>query len=223
VSSFLAYTKVKVLRRNGRCRYKYHTDLAETDLYNLIISNRTVLPFNEKINIIAQVAAKLKDLHKNGICHLAIIPSNVLRFKDGRVQLCGYGDATGIGKRVKLQGEQGYVAPEIFQKEKPAVNPKLDMWSLGSLMYELLSDGDCAFRGAIEEFPEENPDTLLRRKQNTEARAKELCSKLSERSKADPQHETIYRLAARCIDADPEKRPTAEEVLQILKTLEETP
>lgn len=102
------------------------------------------------------LANLLHFLHKNGIAHLDIRPESVLYNARGVMKLCNFGQAYIFGSECnKLsncrQRYKPYVAPEVLSKNNFGP-PAADMWSLGAVMYymltkrHLLSSGTCNFK-----------------------------------------------------------------------------
>ena len=107
---------------------------------------------DEVIDIALQVSSGLEAAHKKGIIHRDIKPSNILVTKDGLVEIIDFGIAKLAGN-VKLtkagiaMGTIEYMSPEQARGEE--VDHQSDIFSLGSILYELLS-GTNPFRGDHE-------------------------------------------------------------------------
>ncbi len=90
------------------------------------------------IRLLREVAEGLTPLHRKGLCHGAIKPSNVFLSEDDRVIL---GDpslpAQGIGVVLdRLAYDYRYAAPELFQGTGTP-GPSSDFYALGCVAYEL--------------------------------------------------------------------------------------
>lgn len=92
-----------------------------------------------------QVCEGVAYLHKKNVIHRDIKPENILVDSRGNIKLCDFGwSALNRPSRKTFCGTYEYMAPEIFEN-KP-YNEKVDIWSLGILIYELLH-GSSPFKG----------------------------------------------------------------------------
>ena len=114
---------------------------------------RGPVPLDEAIGIVEQIARGLGKAHAAGIVHRDIKPANVMVTSDGVVKILDFGLAkitlaSKLTKSHTTVGTPAYMAPEQLRGED--VGPQADIWSLGIVLFELLT-GDLPFRGEYQE------------------------------------------------------------------------
>jgi hypothetical protein len=82
-------------------------------------------------------------MHKNGLLHCNLKPSNILVDEYGNIRLCDFKKALRVSSMTQSDVRKNksamtpcYTAPELFSEEG-AYNYKTDLWALGCIMYEL--------------------------------------------------------------------------------------
>jgi serine/threonine protein kinase len=88
---------------------------------------------------IAQIALALRYLHQKHVIHRDLKPENILLAGDGRtIKLCDFGWSVHAPtkRRTTICGTLDYLSPEVIDGSPHS--EKIDMWSLGVLLYEFL-------------------------------------------------------------------------------------
>jgi eukaryotic-like serine/threonine-protein kinase len=103
---------------------------------------RGPLPLDEAVGIAAQVAQGLAKAQEAGIVHRDIKPANIIVTKDGIAKIVDFGLAklsgrTLLTKTGTTMGTAAYMSPE--QARSGAVDARTDIWSLGVVLYEMLT------------------------------------------------------------------------------------
>lgn len=111
------------------------------------ISKKDRLEAEEIRDIFRQIAAAVGECHAKGIVHMDIKPDNIFVSSDGTVKLGDFGLARSVHSREKVRAfTPTFAAPEILNE---TCDPEFssDIYSLGCVLYELLTglnlfDGD---------------------------------------------------------------------------------
>ena len=149
------------------------------------------------LNIVHRLCAPLAYLHGEGIVHRDLKPDNVLVRPDGTPVLVDFGLTSrfGVGgsrDALEMLGEHGgtyhYVAPEQAQGE--TVDARADLYSLGCILYELLT-GEPPFTG-------EEPAVLIAHHLGTRP--------LPPSRRADGIAPELDELVMRLLEKDPRRR-----------------
>ncbi len=107
-----------------------------------ILNEKSVLPVEQVLDIVAQVAQGLAYAHEHGIVHRDVKPSNIMIQNDGHVKITDFGIARMASAAVRTQtgmvlGSPKYMSPE--QVMGKLTDQRSDIFSLGVMLYEMLT------------------------------------------------------------------------------------
>jgi Tol biopolymer transport system component len=127
--------------------------------------SRGALPQEEALRVALQVAQALETAHENGVIHRDLKPGNVKLTPDGTVKVLDFGLAKAFSPGAASEsiqpthsptitsagtvaglilGTAAYMSPE--QAKGKAIDRRADVWSFGTLLYEMLT-GERLFGG----------------------------------------------------------------------------
>ncbi|MCX7717179.1 MAG: protein kinase, partial [Candidatus Sumerlaeaceae bacterium] len=124
------------------------------DLKKILLERRT-LPVKEIVSIVRSVCDALAYAHKQGIVHRDIKPANIMITHDGQVKVTDFGiakfllataDSTRSGSQIL--GTPLYMSPEQIRGDQ--VDERSDIYSLGAMLYEMISGRPPFWEGNIE-------------------------------------------------------------------------
>ena len=134
--------------KNGDVAYIAMEFLEGRELRDIMDDGR-LLPIDQVLDIVAQVAQGLAYAHEHDIVHRDVKPSNVMIVRGKHVKITDFGIARMPSSAVQTQtgmvlGSPKYMSPEQVMG-KP-IDQRSDIFSLGVMLYEMLT-GQAPFNG----------------------------------------------------------------------------
>ncbi len=107
-----------------------------------IINDQAPLPVKKAVDIAIMICYGIQHAHERGIIHRDVKPHNILVTTQGTVKVADFGIAQAVNKKTitfggDIEGSVHYISPE--QAKGEAVTPATDIYSLGCVLYEMLT------------------------------------------------------------------------------------
>jgi serine/threonine protein kinase len=146
----LSHPNIVSIYDRGEAEGTYYIAMEYLDgrsLKELVVA-RGPLPIGDAIEFTRQVLGALRFAHRKGVVHRDIKPHNVMADADGRLKVTDFGIArAGVSQMTEagsIIGTAQYLSPE--QARGAAVDQRSDLYSVGVLLYEMLT-GTVPFTG----------------------------------------------------------------------------
>jgi serine/threonine protein kinase len=198
--------------------------LSNGSLDNWIFMNvqGSFLDWQTRKKIIVDIAKGLAYLHedcRHTIIHLDVKPQNILLDSSFHAKIADFGLSKLINRdmsqvQISMRGTPGYLAPE-WRQPLGRITVKVDIYSFGIVLLEIV----CARRNADQSQPESAFHLLtMLQKKGGQDRVIDIVENLDEYTRSDREEITrIIKVAAWCLQDEPERRPLMSTVLKVLE------
>jgi hypothetical protein len=109
------------------------------------------VPYREACRLVRDVASSLALVHAHRLVHRDVSPRNVRVTRDGRAKLLDFGTLTPFGVPPDIAGTPPCVPPEALNGG--ALDNRADLYSLGSVLYRLLTGRDAFPARQLDDLP----------------------------------------------------------------------
>jgi hypothetical protein len=181
---------------DGRC-FVVSKYIEGRDLSHVMLQGP--LPTVEIARLLIDVAQALDHVHRARIVHRDIKPANILVGDNGRVYVADFGlalrDEAVSGGQEGLAGTPSYMSPEQVRGEGHRIDGRSDQFSLGVVMYEMLT-GERPFSGGashdvLYRILTQDPIPPRELKRSVPSELNRICLKLLSKLASQRYAETI--------------------------------
>ncbi|KAJ6978523.1 PR5-like receptor kinase [Populus alba] len=170
---------------------------------------------------IAKGLAYLHEDCQKKIIHFDIKPLNILLDANFNAKICDFGLSELVDRdtsqvQTRTRGTCGYIAPECWKTPPGRITVKVDVYSFGIVLLEIV----CARRNFDHTQPEsENHLLRMLQKKAEQDRLIDIVENLDDQSMQGDREEIIrmIKIAAWCLQDDPERRPFMSAVVKVLE------
>ncbi len=153
------------------------------------------VPVSTALGIVEKLAGGLQAAHDAGVLHRDLKPGNILIDRGGEPYLIDFGMARRLDRDETLltvsgvvAGTPAYMAPEQINGHDEQIGPATDIYSLGIILYELLS-GSIPFTGNLAtmlgSIVASRPTPLDQFRPDLDPRVELICRRAIAKSPAD--------------------------------------
>src|SRR6266513_1226581 len=160
------------------------------------VGRRTPFSIRQAAELIAKIARTIHYAHEHGILHRDIKPGNILLDAKGEPQLTDFGLArlveteSTITRTREALGTPSYMAPEQAAGEQRKLSNATDVYGLGAVLYQLLTDHPPFAGGTTYE--------TIKLLLDTEPRQPRLLNPRLDRD--------LSTICLKCLEKDPQRR-----------------
>jgi serine/threonine protein kinase/WD40 repeat protein len=159
--------------------------------------------------LVRKLALALDEAHQRGVIHRDLKPSNIMINQRGEPIIMDFGLARRVNKEDarltksgSMLGTPAYMAPEQVSGRVQAIGPASDIYSLGVILYELLT-GQPPFDGpllaVLAQILTQEPERVSVRRLDIDPQLEEVCIKAMAK-RVEDRYATMAEMAAALTD-----------------------
>jgi serine/threonine-protein kinase len=159
------------------------------------VQRQEEIPSQLALRLVQKIALGLQAAHDAGLVHRDLKPANVMMSVDQEPIIMDFGmvrlldvDATVLTPTGAMTGTPAYMAPEQVLGDRDLIGPATDLYSLGVIMYELLT-GSRPFTGSLATvlgtIVSDLPPPLQSHCPDLDPRLDELCQRALRKAQAE--------------------------------------
>ena len=216
VSDTLLKNNVPYILTIRNVTYKKPTNIMELcEQGNLNVALKKITIVRDRLKLGLQIAQALSGMHKLGYCHLDLKSKNI-GVTNNEIRLYDFGAFSAVSEKTELVST--FPAPEMvvsyLKGKRSFIDPGLDLWVLGDLLYLLKFSSSILLQHGLHH------ETAEKDKKEKQHQFHSGCVTLTKKMK-DTYGDTknpVERCIMRLFSLNPEERPPAYEVAEILDT-----
>ncbi len=182
------------------------------------VSSHKQLSERQATIAVRKLALALQAAHSAGVVHRDLKPANVMVDKSGEPVIMDFGLARKLESREStrltqvgtIMGSPAYMSPEQVSGDPDAVGPQSDIYSLGVILYELLT-GQLPFEGSIAavigQIMTADPPDVASLRTGLDPRLQAICQKMMARSTED-RYQSMQEVADALSDVLRNRKPS---------------
>jgi serine/threonine protein kinase/formylglycine-generating enzyme required for sulfatase activity len=169
------------------------------------IDEKKPLPQRQVAAVVRKLALALHEAHQRGVVHRDLKPSNIMINQRREPVIMDFGLArrsdrleTRLTQNGEFLGTPVYMAPEQIKGDLSAVGPRSDMYSLGVILYQLLT-GRLPFTGTpfavVGEILTQEPEPPSKHRPDLDKKLETICQRAMAKD-GNNRYATMATLAA---------------------------